>query len=175
MDRSGIVSRRIGVSEEKPKSRVGLIILIIAIILIVIIVGFLIYWFLIRNNSNGGGGGNGGGSGNQCTIDSDCTGTEICISNVCTACVLPDAPTNLNLSNPATGSMLVSWSSVTSATSYNVYIGSSSSFTRATALQIIPSVTPQTTISGLGQDITLYVFVTTISSCGESANSTWVV
>lgn len=108
-----------------------------------------------------------------CTIDADCPVGQICDNGTCIPAGggAPTPPTGISLSSPATGTLVVDWNPVATATSYKVYLGLTPAFTRGAALQA--PVTSNTTLqfSGLTTPFTYYVFVTASNGSGESANS----
>ena len=71
------------------------------------------------------------------------------------------------------GQVTLTWSSVSNATSYNVYYATSSGVTTASGTKIAPASTPYVQ-TGLSAATTYYYIVTAVNSAGESAPSAQV-
>ena len=84
----------------------------------------------------------------------------------------PSAPANVNAA-AGNGQVYVSWGSVTGASSYNLYWGTSAGVNKASATKV-PGVTSPYTHTGLTNGAPYYYVVTATNSTGESAESTEV-
>ena len=85
---------------------------------------------------------------------------------------VPSAPTGLNLT-AGNGQVVVSWTAVSGATSYLVYI-STAPITNiyATGVRLVPATGTSTIVTGLTNGTQVYVRVTATNAGGESAAST---
>jgi len=81
----------------------------------------------------------------------------------------PAAPTGLTAVG-GTGQVTLSWSSVSNATSYNVYYATASGVTKTNATKITSLASPYTQ-TGLAAGTTYYYIVTAVNSSGESSAS----
>ena len=72
-----------------------------------------------------------------------------------------------------TGQVTLSWTSISNATSYNLYFATTSGVTKATGTKIT-SVTSPSVQTGLAAGTTYYYIVTAVNSTGESAVSAQV-
>lgn len=81
----------------------------------------------------------------------------------------PIAPTNLR-ATAGNGKVTVSWDSVTGATSYNIYYGTTAGVTKATGTKLAGAVSPADVI-GLTNGTTYYFVVTAVNANGESVES----
>lgn len=81
----------------------------------------------------------------------------------------PAAPTGLNAVG-GTGQVTLSWSSVSNATSYNVYYAATSGVTTASSTKVT-SVSAPYIQTGLAAGTTYFYVVTAVNSTGESAAS----
>jgi len=122
-----------------------------------LLICFLILPFTIFSGCGGGGGGGTAGS----TTDTPPSGPT-----------LPNAPSNITV---VTGNVqaTVSWSSVTGATSYNIYWSATSGVNKSTGTKI-SNVTGPYTHMGLTKGSVYYYVVTSINDAGESAESVQV-
>jgi hypothetical protein len=84
----------------------------------------------------------------------------------------PSAPTGVSAS-AGNGQATISWSSVSTATSYNIYWSTTSGVTKTTGTKI-SNVTSPYTHTGLTNGTTYYYVVTTVNSSGESSESSQV-
>lgn len=83
--------------------------------------------------------------------------------------VVPTAPAGL-IATGGTNQVTLSWSSVSTATSYNVYFATTSGVTKANGTKI-SSVTSPAVLGGLTAGTTYYYIVTAVNSVGEGAAS----
>lgn len=83
---------------------------------------------------------------------------------------VPSAPTNL-IASAGNKQVVISWSSVTGASSYNIYWGTASGVTKTSGTKIQSASSPYTH-SSLTNATTYYYVVTASNSSGESAVST---
>jgi len=122
-----------------------------------LLICFLILPFTIFSGCGGGGGGGTAGS----TTDTPPSGPT-----------LPNAPSNITV---VTGNVqaTVSWSSVTGATSYNIYWSATSGVNKSTGTKI-SNVTGPYTHTGLTNGSVYYYVVTSINAVGESTESVQV-
>jgi len=81
----------------------------------------------------------------------------------------PSGPTGVN-TDPGNGQVTISWSSVTGATSYNLYWSLTSGVNKTNGTKI-PNVTSPYVHSGLTNGTTYYYVVTAVNSYGESGES----
>jgi len=82
----------------------------------------------------------------------------------------PAAPTDL-IANGGTGQVTLSWTSVSNATSYNVYFATTSGVTKTSGTKIA-SVSNPFIQTSLAAGTTYYYVVTAVNSAGESTEST---
>jgi len=82
----------------------------------------------------------------------------------------PTAPTDLTAVG-GTGQMTLSWTSVSNATSYNVYYATTAGVTKTSGTKITSTATPFVQ-TGLAAGTTYYYVVTAVNAAGESAAST---
>jgi len=81
----------------------------------------------------------------------------------------PAAPTGV-IATGGTNQVTLSWSDVSSATSYNVYYATSNGVTKANGTKIASATSPAV-LTGLTAATTYYYIVTAVNSAGESAAS----
>ncbi len=86
------------------------------------------------------------------------------------AAAVPTAPTGLTAVG-GTGQVTISWTSVSAATSYNVYYATTTGVTKTSGTKIA-SATPSCLQTGLTAGTMYYYVVTAVNSAGESAVST---
>lgn len=84
----------------------------------------------------------------------------------------PAAPTGLTAVG-GTGQVTLSWTSVSNATSYNLYYATTSGVTKTSGTKVT-SVTSPSVQTGLAAGTTYYYIVTAVNSTGESAASAQV-
>ncbi|MBE0624365.1 MAG: fibronectin type III domain-containing protein [Burkholderiales bacterium] len=94
---------------------------------------------------------------------------EVNASTNAVVAVVPPAPAGVTATGGA-GQLSVSWNSVSSATSYNLYWSSASGVTTATGTKVTGATSPQA-IAGLADGTAYFVIVTAVNSAGESAAS----
>lgn len=85
---------------------------------------------------------------------------------------VPAAPGGV-IASGGTNQVTLSWNTVSSATSYNVYYATTSGVTTATGTRI-PNATSPAVLTGLAEGTTYYYIVTAVNSTGESAASVQV-
>lgn len=85
--------------------------------------------------------------------------------------VPPNPPSTLSAQTVSNTQFDVFWSSSSNTNSYICYIGTDLNFTRAEAIQTIPTTNTNISVNGLDLGTTYYLFVTSVNSCGESNNS----
>ena len=114
------------------------------------------------NATTGGGAsagsGTGTGSGGSSSGSSGATTSA------------PSAPANV-IAAAANGQITLSWSAVTGATSYKVYMGTSTGVTTANATVSASTSTASHTFTGLANGTAYYFIVTAANSAGESLAS----
>jgi len=93
------------------------------------------------------------------------------IKKPCT--VAPPPPSNVRAGFINVSSFLVEWSPSPSTDSYTVYVGATSRFNRADAVNVTVTVSTKTnaTVTGLAFNQTYYIVVTATNSCGQSIGS----
>jgi hypothetical protein len=101
----------------------------------------------------GGGGGGGGGSSD---INSNSTTT------------IPTEPTGVIATPIGNGNIMIAWTEVTGATSYNIYESTSDSEGYFAYTKIGSTETSSYTATGLANDIIYFLTVTAVNSAGES-------
>jgi hypothetical protein len=84
----------------------------------------------------------------------------------------PTAPTNLKAS-PGNASITFTWDTVSGATAYNLYYGTTSGVTTTSGIKIA-GVASQKTLSGLTNGIPYYAVITAVNANGESSISSEV-
>lgn len=85
------------------------------------------------------------------------------------AATAPATPTGLTAAG-GTGQVTLSWTSVSNATSYNLYYATTTGVTKATGTKISSASSPSVQ-TGLAAGTTYYYIVTAVNSSGESAAS----
>ncbi len=81
----------------------------------------------------------------------------------------PAVPVGLTASG-GTGQVTLSWTSVSNATSYNIYYATTSGVTKTSGTKIFSVTTPYAQ-TGLAAETTYFYVVTAVNSAGESADS----
>jgi hypothetical protein len=123
----------------------------------------------------GGGGGDTGGGASPVVVDpptGNITPPGTAQKNP------PPAPTNV-VALPSTGQVKISWNNVTGATSYTLYMASSSGVTKTT-YTTLPDGTKRSAITnphtqtGLTNGRTYFFVITAVNADGESSESTEV-
>src|SRR3989338_269327 len=109
-----------------------------------------IFIFVVFISACGSGGGGGGGT-------TDTTGSA------------PSAPTGV-LATAGSGQVSISWSSVSGATSYNIYWSTSSGVTKTTGTKISSATSPYTH-TGRTNGTVYYYVVTAVNDNGEGGES----
>lgn len=84
----------------------------------------------------------------------------------------PSAPTGLSVA-AGNGQVMISWSSVSGATSYNIYWSTTTGVTKTTGTKITGATSPYTH-AALTNGTTYYYIVTAVNSVGESVESAQV-
>jgi hypothetical protein len=111
-----------------------------------------------NGNGTGTGNGNGTGTGSGTGTGGGTTGTK------------PSIPTGVKATAESSSSISVTWNSVSGATSYKIYSG--------TTAGSFPNETKETntshTFTGLNSSTTYYFRITAVNSVGESTQSTTV-
>jgi fibronectin type 3 domain-containing protein len=85
----------------------------------------------------------------------------------------PSAPTGVN-AVAGDSQIIISWNSVSGATSYNLYWSTSPGVSRVSYTEKIPNVTSPFTHTGRMNGTTYYYVVTGVNNCGESIESSQV-
>jgi hypothetical protein len=104
--------------------------------------------------------------------------TRVLISSSCTGSA-PSAPTGVSVT-AGNGQVTLSWTAVSGATSYNLYMATQSGVTKSNYTTLAGGMTHTSVTSpyihtGLTNDTTYYFVVTAVNSAGESAESTEVL
>ncbi len=86
----------------------------------------------------------------------------------------PVAPINLNVINPQSDVLLLSWSRVVGALSYTAYLSEDPNFSPVNALQSRVTTSNSTSFSNLTLGTTYYLKVKATNSCGDSPLSSEV-
>ena len=110
---------------------------------------FLLFFLIVTNSCGGGGGGTTATTGSA-----------------------PSAPTGV-IATAGSGQVSISWTSVSDATSYNIYWSTTSGVTKTTGTKLT-GVTNPYDHTGLTNGTTYYYVVTAVSSYGESSESSQV-
>jgi fibronectin type 3 domain-containing protein len=118
-------------------------------VLFSVIAALLLSSVVLTGCSGGGGGGGGGGSAAQATA--------------------PTAPTGV-IATPGNGQVTIAWTTVTGATSYNIYWSTTSGVTPATGTKIANAANPYIQ-TGLTNGTTYYYVVTAVNGVGVSPPS----
>ena len=92
-------------------------------------------------------------------------------SNTTTCTAPPNSPAGLSAQTTSPTSFNVTWTPVDGATSYTLYIGSNTGFTKSQAIFVRDTTIPVTGVNNFALNTTYYIFVTATNSCGTSAQS----
>ncbi len=127
-------------------TRTQVIVIVIVIMVILVITGIALY-FAARNR------------------------TTTALTTTAVTCDVLIPPKNITATSTApsnnVSTITVSWSPVSGASRYKVYLSDTSGFTAASAQRTKITDTTQATMTNLTAGVTYYVFVTTIGSCGS--------
>jgi len=113
----------------------------------------------------------------QCNSNNDCASNQVCTNHACVnqgggGGAVPSTPTNVNITNNGGGSVTISWSPVSGATSYNIYRKANSNDPGPSNFDEKKSTSgANTSFTGLASGTTQYFSVTGVNSNGESAHS----
>lgn len=155
------------VDDSKLTGNTATVVILIIIIIIVILIIILIFFVFNRQSSTPPQ------TTQKCLFNNDCPIGNICIGGICRSleCSISAPPTNIQVTNPISGIVNISWTFVPGANSYRVYIGTNPNFNKFNAIDFTTTENTSAQFSNVISGFNYYIFVTSVNDCGESNKS----